>query len=116
MEKLLLSLSNSSGLAGLLASICVLMTCRFLFSLGEFVWKIKKEKDQLSEKTILELVAAMKANTESLKTLDHEMKALKDAFAEVPKLKLDLRRLFSATKMLAGDQWSDIRDEIMRDI
>lgn len=115
MEQLLVQLMNTNGVAGLLVGACVLLTFRLLVELGKFFWSLKKEKDQLSEKTTKELILAVKQNTDEIKKLEDSMTGLKTAISEMPKFKLDLKRLFTATKIIAGDKWPEIRDEIMRD-
>ena len=67
-----------------MAAIVVMMGLNLLARVGEFLWNMKKEKD------------------------DHTL-------SELRKAKLDLRRLFTAIKILAGDRWDEIREQIMKD-
>ena len=72
-----------------LPAICVLLVLQLLFKVGEFLWEVIKKKDEVSEKSISELTAS------------------------IQKLSLDLRRVFAAVKILAGDDWKHIRKSIM---
>ncbi len=114
MEKLLTTI-NSSDSGGVLLSLCLILTFQLVFNVIKFLWSIKKEKEQLSEKTIAMLVSTVSENTSALKHLDIQIKKLESTFAELPKFKLDLRRLYHAMKLVAGEEWVEIRNEIMRD-
>lgn len=112
MEKLF-SIDTQNGITGLLASVCVLMSFQFLLKLGEFIWKLKKEKDQLSEQGVAKLAQSMESNTAAIQHLESQLKSLQSTMAEIPKVKIDMKRLFSAVKALAGDEWPRIRKEII---
>lgn len=115
MDKLLLLFNSNQGVSGLLASVCLLLTFQVLLKVGEFLWRLKKEKDQLSEATLSKLVSAMDENTKAIKKLEGEIQKLELTFAEFPKIKLDLKRLFSAVRIVAGSNWPSVREEIMKD-
>jgi len=106
MEKLL----DASSLPTLVATGCVLVAMHLLMRVGEFLWRFKERKDQLTEKTIQSLARAVESNTLALAKIDADLKSL-----NLGKLKTDLRRAFHAVKLLAGDKWSPIRKEIMED-
>lgn len=72
-----------------LPAICVLLSLQILFRTAEFLWGIVKKKNEISEKSIGELTAS------------------------IQKLSLDLRRVFAAVKIIAGDDWKEIRKAIM---
>jgi len=114
LEKLF-PIDSQHGISGLLASIAVLLALHLVTRVGSFLWDMKKEKDKLSEKTVQDLVAAVDDNTKMVEDLASDLRKFEAAVAELPKLKLDLRRLFAATRIIAGDEWPEIRDEIMRD-
>ena len=109
MMKLFAGMDTANGLAGLLASVCVLLALQLLFKVGEFLWNMKREKDKVSETTVAKLV-------EAVRDLECEIKKATTAVSELPKLKLDLRRLYLAAKILAGDRWPEVRDEFMNEI
>ena len=113
IEKLL---NSNNSIPGMLASVCVLLACQLLFRAGEFLWKMKKEKDKLSEESVQKLAEAMKQNSVELFQLRSQMKSLEMTFAEFPKFTLDIRRLFFAVKTMAGEQWPQIRDDMMKDV
>lgn len=106
MEKLL-----ESGNA--LTAIAVLLSLHFLKGLGEFLWKLREKRDAVTETGIEKLSAAVQDNTLAAQRLEHRIGAVEHTLADVAKTKLDLRRLFSAVKELAGEDWSKIRSVIM---
>lgn len=112
MEELLYS---QKSVPVILASICVMITLHLLVKLGEFVWDLAKKKSELSEKSIEKLTAAMDTNTRAVETLNLRISEVEKDLGEVNKLKQDLRRFYSAIKILAGDKWAAIRKEIMEE-
>lgn len=108
LEKIL---SGEHGVVGL----CVLLALGLIIRLIEFLWKIKEQKDKLSESSITDLTNAMKGNTIAIEHLDVRFQGLERTISDFPKLRNDMRRLYSAIKELAGDRWPKIRDEIMKD-
>lgn len=115
MEKLIASFS-SSGVAGLLVALCVLLTFNVLGKVAFFLWNLKLTKDKASDESIKKLTEAMAINSASVEKNTAQIEHLEKALAEIPKLKLDLRRAFAAIKEVAGDHWPKIRREIMDDI
>lgn len=112
MEKLL---DLKDGAGGLLASICVILALQVLIKVGEFLWNLKEKKDSASEAAVKELTATMLKNTEAIKLLDQKLGKIEGIISEIPKFKLDVRRMFSAVKILAGEKWTNIRKEIMKE-
>jgi hypothetical protein len=108
MEKLF---SLEYGIGG----ICVILTISVLVRVAEFVWGLREKKDSLSETTITKLTVAMQENTLAVKHLDCRLETLERSVSDLPKIKTDLRRFYSALKSLSGDRWPAIRDEIMKD-
>jgi hypothetical protein len=108
MEKLF---SLEYGIGG----VCVLLTLMVLLRVGEFVWKIVERKEKVSEKTLEELVHAVREASISMKFIDERLKLIEAAVSEIPKMKTDLRRFYAAMKEVAGDKWPSIRDEITKD-
>lgn len=98
-----------------IGGICVLLTLQVLFRVGEFLWKLKEKKETLSENAITALTKAVQDCTLATQLLEHRLKTLEGALTELPKLKTDLQRSFSALKILAGEKWQTIRDEILKD-
>lgn len=101
-------INTEEGIEVLLLSIVVLMAFYICLRLIEFFWKQYTSKSEKTDEAIKKLTRAVEENTKSLKSLDGHI-------SEFPKLKTDLNRLYTATKMLAGDQWPQIREEIMQD-
>ncbi len=116
MEKLLLASVADGGLAGILLALCVLLTFNVLGKVAFFLWNMKLSKDKLSEEGIKRLTEAMSSNTAMTEKNTEEIVRLEQALAEIPKLKLDVRRAFVAIKEIAGEDWPHIRKEIMEDI
>lgn len=108
MEKLF---SLEYGIAG----ACVLLTLMIFLKVGEFLWHLKEVRENISEQTTKELIAAVQQNTVATQLLEHRLLVMEEAISEVPKLKTDLRRFYSAIKEIAGDKWPAIRDEIVKD-
>lgn len=98
-----------------IGGVCVLLTIMILMRVGEFLWKLHQKKEALSEETIKNVARAVLDNTAEMKLLNVRLSSLETSFSELPKLKLDLRRSFTAIKTLAGEQWPIIRDELMKD-
>lgn len=101
-------LKDVNSIPALLAALCVIGTLHVLFKLGEFVWKIQEKKEQLSDKTILDLTA-------SVQRLDQTMHGIQRELHDIPKFKKELNRCFEAVKILAGPRWPDIRKSIMEE-
>lgn len=101
-------LESDQSIPQLLLTIVVLIFAYITLRLVEFFWKQYKQKDERTEQLISELTEAVRENTISIKSLDNHM-------SEFPKIKTDLNRMYSAVKMMAGDDWPRIRKEIMDD-
>lgn len=84
-----------------IGGVCVLLTIQVLVRVAEFVMKARAKKEEVSEKTVEELVQAVRD--------------LKATVADLPKFKTDIRRFYAAIKHVSGDRWPAIRDEIMKD-
>lgn len=108
MEKLL---TLEYGIAGL----CVLVTLSILVKVGEFLWVHKKEKDVLSNVEIKKLTSAVEANTAASSHLENRLKNLEEKYSDLPKFKEDMRRFYAAIKVMAGEEWPTIRDEIIKE-
>lgn len=106
MEAPLFPIDTQHGISGLLVSVCILLTAQLLWKVGEFLWKMKEKKDQLSEESVHHLTKAVESNTKAIEELG-------DKVAKIPKYEVDLKRLFSAVKLVAGERWPKIRKEIM---
>lgn len=104
MKELFELLSSANGIPAL----CVLVTLFLLLKIGEFVWKLIEQKDKLKDDTVKELSDALKKNTQ---TLD-EMKPL---LSEIPKMKIDLRRYFTAMKIISGDKWKEVYRDVLEE-
>lgn len=98
-----------------IGGICALLTISILFKVAEFVWKIREKKEMSSDMAMVDLTKAVQECTLTMKVLDIRLKAMEMANSEFPKLRNDLRRVFTAMKEIAGDKWPMVRDEIMKD-
>jgi len=74
-----------------LVGVCVVLTLHLLWRVALFVYEFKKKVDDTDKNETHELVV------------------------EVKKMRRDLRRFYSAIRILAGDEWPKIRQEIMQD-
>lgn len=97
------------------AGICVLLTIMTLFRVAEFLWKLREKKEMSSDIAMVDLTKAVQECTLSIKMLDLRLKAIETANSEFPKLRNDLRRVYTAMKEIAGEKWPRVRDEIMKD-
>lgn len=95
--------------------LCALLTLLVVLKAGEIVLAFQKKKEALSESAIKDLTIAVQQNTAATQHLDRRLEKLEGVAAELPKFKLDIRRFYSALKVIAGDKWPRIRDEIMKD-
>lgn len=111
MEKLL----ENTGVAGILAAISVMLALNFLAKLGEFLWKFREKKDALTESGIEKLTNAVHLNTMTTEKLEVRLNHLEHALLDVKKFERDLRRVYTALKKISGEQWPEIRKEIMED-
>lgn len=113
IEKILLN--TEGGVATLLASIIVILALQLIVRVGEFAWGFVKKKNELSEQSINRLSNSIELNTKAVEKLEYRIIEAEQTISEIPKFKQDLRRLFSAVKRIAGDDWNDIRKEILDD-
>jgi C4-dicarboxylate transporter len=100
--KALISILNSDlSIPYLLLLIVILMIVYIVFKVSEFFWN----RHQDNTDTMKQLSKNLEANTATLKNLN----------SKIPKLHTDLNRLFSAVKIITGDDWPKIREEIMKE-
>lgn len=112
MDKLL---NTDQNLLSVLMGIVLMMSLNFLLNLGKVAWDFIRKKNEVSESNVKDLIKSMDSNTRAVEKLEHKMVGVERNLSELPKLKEDLRRLFSAIKVVAGEDWPDIRKEIMED-
>ncbi len=74
-----------------------------------------KKKSELSDQTVIQLTDALKNNTSAVEKLEYEFDRVKQELAQLPRFKSDIRRAYLALRILSGDKWSKIREEIMND-
>lgn len=108
-------IDTQHGIPTLLASIAVVLALHLVFKLGEFVWKLSQKDSEKNLQSLQKLIAALESNSKEVEKLSCSMKEIEKDLAEMPKFKLDLRRVFTAVKLLSGDRWQKIRDDIMED-
>lgn len=100
------TLDLAHGASGLLTSICAILLVFLLLKVAEFLLKFREKKDSTTDIAIHELTAGLSRNTQEI----HKLNVF---FSEYPKMKLDVRRLYLAIKIVSGDKWPAIRKEIM---
>lgn len=86
-----------------------------LLRVAEFLWRMKEKRESISEQDLRDLTRAVQDSTLAMKMIDLRLKAIEASNSDLPKLKNDLRRVYTALKEISGDDWSRIRDEIMKD-
>lgn len=105
MEQLLL---HAETLPGLLAALTVVSTLRLLSHISAYLWNLRQRKDRKIERALETLAVALRQNNARLKTLELTL-------ATAARVKVDVRRLYSIVKILAGDDWQEIREQVLRD-
>lgn len=96
-------------------AICVLLALHLVFKIGEFAWSLKREKEKVSERSLQKHGVLLDANTRAIQKLEAKLERVELILLEVPKYKLDMRRVWFVTKRLAGAKWPDIRQEMMNE-
>jgi hypothetical protein len=94
----------------------VVLACFMLFEVVKFIFEQLKKKNELSEKSIESLTNALQSNTLMMSRLEARISEAERNLAELPKFKLDVRRVFTAVRLLAGENWDDIRKVIMDEL
>lgn len=111
MEQLL----EVKSIPALMVVIVVFMALHLVKGIAEFLWKMKEKQDTASETAIKELTEGLKKNTLAMEHLDDRIEGLEEILTELPKFKLDMRRMYTAIKYISGDKWAKIRKDIMED-
>lgn len=93
----------------------VILALNLVFRVGTFVFGLIQKKQQVSDDTLKANTAAIIGLTTSNQKLESRLKTLEENFTEIPKVKLDLRRMYTAIKMVSGEKWKHIREVIMED-
>lgn len=83
MEKIAALLNTSNGISGLLASLCVLLSLQIVIKVGDFLWKLQKEKFQISEETVKKLSSSMEQNTKAISYLEGRLKSLEHTILKI---------------------------------
>lgn len=115
MEETLIPLLSSGSVPGLLAAIIVMLGVHLFTSTGRFLWSLKEKKDALSEQTVKDFSLSLDHYTVVAEKLDDRIRKLEASIDEFSKHKGDLKRLFLAVKLLAGESWPTIRKEILEE-
>lgn len=103
------------GISGAIVSLCVLLALHLVVKVGEFLWKMKEKRDSVSDATVDKLTIAVDKMTYSLETLQVRCGTLEKSISDIDKIKTDLRRAFTAVRLLAGEDWTKIRKELDED-
>lgn len=93
---------------GLLAALTFVSTLRFLSHIFDYVWKIREQKDTKVQRALETLATALRQNNDRLKTLELTL-------ATAARMKIDVRRLYAIVKILAGDDWDEIKSQVLKD-
>ncbi len=104
---------SQHGSSTLLAGIAVMLCLHFVFKVGEFLWNMLKKKSELSDLSVEKLTTAINHGTNAIEKLEHELISLKKDMAQIPRFKHDLRRAFMAIRIISGEKWPKIREELM---
>lgn len=105
----------SHGPTVLVACLVIVLALHLALKLGEFVFDLAKKRGELTEKNIERLIETIALNTQAQHSLEHRMRTLEDEISDFSKSKIDIKRLFSAVKTIAGPEWPQIRQAILDD-
>jgi hypothetical protein len=106
---------ESGSVAGLLAAITVMIGLNLVVEIGKTLWRIREKRDAVTESGIDKLSKAVDLNTAASQQLENRIKTLELTLTDISKIKIDLRRLYMAVKIMSGDSWETIRKKIMDD-
>lgn len=87
------------------AGVCVMFTILILVEVAKFYVRHRQQRESTLEDTI-------KALTKATVSLENRLGAIEKSTSDVPKLREDLRKFYSAIKTIAGDKWPQIRDDL----
>lgn len=107
--------NSQHSLETILASLCVVITLHLVAKVGQLLWSIFKKKDETNDKAMIRVIETLGANTQALNHLAARTDSMEKVLKEVVKYKKDIRKLFTAIKVMAGDEWSEIRKSIIED-
>lgn len=105
MEELI---SHAQTLPGLLAALTVVSGLRLFSHAVDFLWKMRERKDVKVQKALETLAGALRQNTDRLKGMELTL-------ATAARLKIDVRRLRAAVRILAGDDWEDVWAQVLEE-
>jgi hypothetical protein len=91
-------INTKNGIAGLIASLVVILALQLMWRVFEFCWGLLKKKTSVTDKNMKDLIETVQQNTVQMK-----------------KIHLDLRRSFKAIKFMSGDKWNKVRSAMMGD-
>lgn len=109
-------MENAEGLFNLkygVAGVCVMLCLLFLLKVLEIWMKAKDRKEELSDKALTDLTFAARDLTAQLKCINDRMVLMESTFK---KFDLDMRRLYAALKLVAGEGWTEISEKIRKDL
>ena len=115
-------IDTNHGLTVLLAGLIIAISLFSFIELLKFFREMRKEKDQVTEATMLNLKNSIENLTTQIATnisathlLEERMRSLEEQLKEFDKSKVDVRRFFAAVKAVAGEDWPMVRQAILDD-
>lgn len=84
-----------------MVGIFLMLAFHLFFKIGESYFAHRETKDKVSDSSIAHLTKAVEE--------------LKLSISQLPKFQKDVQRFYTAIKLLAGDDWPAIRDEILEE-
>lgn len=109
-------MENAEGVFNLkygVAGVCVMLCLLFLLKVLEIWMRAKDRKEELADKSLQDLTFAARDLTAQIKCVNDKMVLMEST---IKKFDLDLRRLYAALKLIAGDNWTDISEKIRKDL
>ena len=100
---------GKGGVSQLIAGLIVVLSLNIIIKVGELFFKSYKEKDQLTESAVRSLTEALQKTTASVIRLDQRIHQVEEQLTDLPKFKVELRRIIEMIRSLAGPKWPEVK-------
>ena len=108
-------IDSQHGTTVLLAGIAIVLVLNLVVSIGKFFVQALAKKSESNDHHITKIDMTLGQVNESVKELRLQIGHLDRELVEVRKFKSDSQKLFSAIKILAGEDWPKVRKGIEDD-
>lgn len=115
-------IDGQSGPTSLIAGLVIVLAIQVILKVGEFIFRLFEKKEELKEATIQNLKISidnlctnLAMNIEATHRLEERMRTVEGGVTEVANMKTNVRKAFAALKFLAGDEWPQIKKEVLEE-